>query len=147
MATQEALSELIHAQREGILATIAVDACPQLSNILYVADPSDHLVPISTTADRMKSRNLARDSRAALHVGGGDFWKFVVGEGTATLSEGRDAAIDELRTVHSASYGDVGEREAFAAELIAHRRLVIRLQIGHLYGVMATGARRPNPKE
>lgn len=29
---------------------------------------------ISTTSDRAKGRNLARDSRAALHVSGDDFW-------------------------------------------------------------------------
>ena len=40
---------------------------------------------ISTTADRLKARNLARDPRAALHVSGQDFWNYAVAVGDVTL--------------------------------------------------------------
>jgi hypothetical protein len=44
--------------------------------------------------------------------------------------------------VHSAFYGPQDE-DAFFAEMITRRRLVIRLGLEHVYGVMASGGRRP----
>jgi PPOX class probable F420-dependent enzyme len=117
-----------------------------MSNVLYVVDTADPLIRISTTADRLKARNIARDPRAALHVSGSDFWHYAVAEGGATLSEvaaeAGDAATDELFSVHSAFYGTL-DRTQFDNEMIANHRLVVRLQVAHLYGVMATGGRRP----
>jgi PPOX class probable F420-dependent enzyme len=144
--TQEQLWELVAAERHGILATVKRDGLPQMSNVLYVVDATSRLVRISTTEDRVKARNLARDPRGALHVSGADFWHYAVAEGAATLSDAAaepgDAATDELFTVHSAFYGTL-DRTQFDNEMIANRRLVIRLRVDHLYGVMATGGRRP----
>ena len=127
------------------MATIGPSGRPQLSNVLYVVGPG-RLVRISTTADRVKAKNLARDPRASLHVPGEDFWHFAVAVGTATLSEVAaapgDAAVRELAEVHSAFYGEL-DQDHFAAEMIAARRLVVRLSVEHLYGVLATTGRRP----
>lgn len=148
MASEAELWELVASGREGILATIGRSGRPQLSNILYVADSAARLVRISTTAERVKACNLARDPRASLHAAGDDFWRFAVAEGTATLSgvaaQPGDDATRELRAVHAAFYGDAPDEQAFFAEMIDARRLVIRLQVEHLYGVMATGGRRPD---
>ena len=46
--------------------------------------------------------------------------------------------------MHSAFYGPQDE-EAFFAEMITRRRLVIRLGLEHVYGVIAAGGRRPLP--
>ncbi len=88
MPSQEELWALVASHREGILATIGPSGRPQLSNVLYVAGPG-RLVRISTIADRVKAKNLARDPRASLHVPGEDFWHFAVAVGTATLSDAR----------------------------------------------------------
>jgi PPOX class probable F420-dependent enzyme len=82
MASEDDLWRLVAAGRQGVLAT----GRPQLSNVLYLADAARRVLRISTTARRVKARNLARDPRAALHVSGGDFWQYAVAEGTATLS-------------------------------------------------------------
>jgi PPOX class probable F420-dependent enzyme len=149
LATEKDLWQLVMSQREGVLATVARDGRPQLSNVLYIPDADTRVVRMSTTADRVKAQNLARDPRAALHVSGQDFWHYAVAEGDVTLSGVAsvpgDDACRELVEVHAAFYG---EQDADAAypDLIAARRLVVRLQVGHLYGVMTTAGARPVPR-
>jgi PPOX class probable F420-dependent enzyme len=148
MAAETELWDLIASGREGVLATIRRGGLPQLSNVLYLPWPGGRTVRISTTADRLKARVLARDPRAVLHVTGDSFWAYAVAEGHATLTPTAAAPGDktcrELLEVHSAFYGPQDEGEFFA-EMIARRRLVIRLDLEHVYGVIATGGRRPLP--
>jgi PPOX class probable F420-dependent enzyme len=138
--TPDYLWEFIAGRKQGVLATIKPDGMPQLTNILYVPDADERVVRISTTADRLKARNVLRDPRAALWVGGDDFWHFAVAEGRVTVSEVAatpgDAATDELHAVHS-TFSPVASREALDAELIRDKRLVVRLHVTRLYGVMA----------
>jgi PPOX class probable F420-dependent enzyme len=148
MATETELWGLITSRREGVLTTIRRDGLPQLSNVLYLPGPGGRTARISTTADRLKARILARDPRAVLHVSGDNFWAYAVAEGHATLTpaavEPGDAACRELLEVHSAFYGPQDE-DAFFAEMTARRRLVIRLALDRVYGVIAPGGRRPVP--
>ena len=146
MPGQDELWELVAGNQQGVLATIKQDGSPQLSNVLYVADPATRVIRVSTTADRVKGRNLARDPRAALHVSGEDFWHYAVAEGPVTLSAVAeipgDDAIEELLEVHSYFYGEI-DRATFDEEMITHQRLVVRLEVTHLYGVMVKTGRRP----
>jgi PPOX class probable F420-dependent enzyme len=146
MATETELWELIASRREGVLATIRRSGLPQLSNVLYLPEPGGRTVRISTTANRLKARILARDPRAVLHVTGDNFWAYAVAEGHATLtlpaSEPGDEACRELLGVHSAFYGPQDE-DAFLSEMITRRRLVIRLDLDRVYGVITAAGRRP----
>jgi PPOX class probable F420-dependent enzyme len=85
--SQDDLWALVAARQQGMLATVTGDASPQLSNVLYVPDAAARAVRISTTADRAKARNLARNPQAALHVAGDDFWQYAVAHGAVTLSD------------------------------------------------------------
>ena len=147
MPSEDELWALVADESRGVLATVARDGRPQLSNVLYVADPRCRVLRISTTANRVKARNLALDPRAELHVTGRDFWQYAVAEGTTTLSAVAatpgDDACRELLAVHSAFYGEQ-DPAALDQEIIANGRLVVRLQISHLYGVIATGGRGPS---
>lgn len=129
---------MIAGTRQGVLATIAADGRPQMSNVLYVWDPDERVARISTTADRAKVRNLRRDPRAALHVSGRHFWQFAVADGAVTLSdvaaEPGDAATRELLEMHGFHYGQLDEDD-FYRQMIAARRLVVRLQARRIYGV------------
>jgi PPOX class probable F420-dependent enzyme len=129
---------LIAGNRQGVFATVAADGRPQLSNVLYVWDAATRTARISTTADRAKARNVQRDPRAALHVSGDHFWQYAVAEGAVTLSaaaaEPGDEASRELLDVHSAFYGTLSEAE-FYPQMIAARRLVVRLHVARVYGV------------
>jgi PPOX class probable F420-dependent enzyme len=124
--------------RQGVLATLAADGRPQLSNVLYVWDGAGRTARISTTADRVKARNVRRDPRAALHVSGDHFWQYAVAEGTVTVSEVAaapgDPAVRELLALHTVFYGTLDE-DTFAAQMIAARRLVVRLHVSRIYGI------------
>jgi PPOX class probable F420-dependent enzyme len=137
-AFDEKLLAIITGQRQGVLATIAADGRPQLSNVLYVWDDAERVARISTTADRVKARNLRRDPRAALHVSGGHFWQYAVADSAVTLSERAaqpgDEAVRELQAMHAEHYGEQDEVQ-FAAQMIAARRLVVRLHVRRVYGV------------
>ena len=129
---------LVASHRQGVLATVAADGRPQLSNVLYVWDAERRTARISTTADRAKAANLRRDPRAALHVPGRHFWQFAVAEGPVTLAdvaaEPGDPATRELLELHGAFYGKPGE-DTFFQQMIAGRRLVVRLHVHRVYGV------------
>lgn len=148
MATEDDLWQLVEGERQGVLATVAGNGRPQLSNVLYIPDAGGRVVRMSTTADRVKARNLGRDPRAALHVAGRDFWHYAVAEGSVTMSAvasaSGDEACRELLAAHSALYGEL-DPDAFYPEMIAARRLIVRLRVTHLYGVMTTAGRRPLP--
>jgi PPOX class probable F420-dependent enzyme len=148
MAAESELWDLIASGREGVLGTVKRGGLPQLTNVLYLPEASGRAVRISTTADRVKARVLARDPRAVLHVTGDSFWAYAVAEGQAThtpaATEPGDAACLDLLEVHSAFYGPQDE-DAFFAEMITRRRLVIRLGLKHVYGVIGSGGRRPLP--
>lgn len=141
--------QLVLRERQGVLATVARDGRPQLSNVLYQPAADSRVVRISTTADRLKARNLARDPRAALHVPGQDFWHYAVAEGDVTLSAVAavpgDDACRELLAVHAAFYGEQ-DADSVSADMIVARRLVVRLQVSHLYGVLTTAGARPVPR-
>ena len=145
-AEQDELWALIAGRRQGVLATVSTDGAPQLSNVLYATDPDTRLVRVSTTADRAKARNLARNPRAALHVAGDDFWQYAVAHATAEVSPVAttigDAGTDELHAVHSSFYGAL-DRAAFDEEMIHNRRLVLRLHVSRLTGVITSAGRRP----
>lgn len=147
MTTEDDLWDLVAARREGVLATISRDGRPQLSNVLYVVDDATRVVRVSTTANRLKARNLARDPRASLHVEGDDFWHFAVAEGRSELSgiatEPGDDAETELGAIQAAFYGPLHELASFDREMIENQRLVVRLHVMHLYGVLSSSGRRP----
>jgi PPOX class probable F420-dependent enzyme len=139
MSDQDALAALVASRSQGILAAVKRDGHPHLSNVLYVWDAQERVARVSTTAGRVKARVLRRDPHAALHVSGDHFWRFAVAEGTAELSgvatEPGDGACRELLELHSAFYGDL-EEDAFFAQMIAAERLVVRLRVTRLYGVL-----------
>jgi PPOX class probable F420-dependent enzyme len=138
VSADDKLLGLIETSRQGVLATIAADGRPQLSNVLYVWDAAERIARISTTADRAKARNVLRDPRAALHVSGDHFWQYAVADGAVTVSavaaEPGDEACRELLATHRAFFGDLDESE-FYPQMIAARRIIIRLHVGRVYGI------------
>ncbi|MEW2296396.1 PPOX class F420-dependent oxidoreductase [Streptomyces sp. NPDC006743] len=135
--SDQALSDLLAKQRFGTLATVKRSGHPHLTTMLYSWDPEARVVRLSTTADRVKVKHLRRDPRAALHVQGGDVWSFAVAEGTAETSEATtvpgDAVGRELLAMIPAAAKPEDE-DAFLAQQVAERRVVIRLAVERLYG-------------
>jgi PPOX class probable F420-dependent enzyme len=131
--------EFARERHQGVLVTLKRDGRPQLSNVAYAVGP-DRVVRVSVTTDRAKTANLRRDVRASLYVGRDDFWAYVVLEGTAELSpvctSPDDATADELAALYRAVRGeDHPDWAEFRRAMVAERRLVVRLRVGHAYGM------------
>jgi PPOX class probable F420-dependent enzyme len=140
MADEQLLLDLIAANQQGVLAAITRAGYPHLTNVLYVWDPVKQIARVSTTADRVKGRILRRDPRAALHVAGAHFWSFAVGEGDTELSAVAqtpgDEACSELLEVHASFYGEIKDKDAFYRQMIEAKRVVVRLRVNRVYGVL-----------
>ncbi|WP_159767536.1 pyridoxamine 5'-phosphate oxidase family protein [Streptomyces sp. HM190] len=135
--SDEALSGVLGAQRFGTLATVKRDGHPHLTTMLYSWDPGSRTVRFSTTADRVKVGHLRRDPRAALHVQGGDVWSFAVAEGEAEVSgtttvPGDAVGRELLGMIPRAERPE--DEDAFLRQLVAERRVVVRLRVNRLYG-------------
>jgi PPOX class probable F420-dependent enzyme len=139
MPAEERLLDLIAARQQGVLAAVLRNGYPHLSNVLYLWDPARRIARISTTADRVKAQALANAPRAALHVAGDHFWSYAVANCDAELSDVAatpgDEACRELLEIHSAFYGTL-EESTFFTQMIEARRLVIRLRVKRVYGVL-----------
>jgi PPOX class probable F420-dependent enzyme len=140
MADRAALEALIAENRQGVLATIHADGRPQLSNILYLWDAERKLALITTTASRVKARNLARDPRCGLHVDGGSFWTYAVADGEAEVSAKAEAPGDEicreLLPLYTALMGAPEDEGEFFAKMVAEERLIFRFRYSRLHGVI-----------
>ncbi|MFE5243496.1 MULTISPECIES: PPOX class F420-dependent oxidoreductase [unclassified Streptomyces] len=132
-----ALSELLARQQFGTLATVRKSGHPHLTTMLYSWDPEARVVRLSTTADRVKIQHVRRDPHAALHVQGDDVWSFAVAEGTAevsaiTTAPGDAVGRELLSMIPTAAKPE--DEDAFFEQLVAERRIVIRLRVERLYG-------------
>jgi PPOX class probable F420-dependent enzyme len=135
--SDQALSDLLGRQQFGTLATVKRSGHPHLTTMLYNWDSEARIVRFSTTADRIKVVHLRRDPRAALHVQGGDMWSFAVAEGEAEVSQittvpGDAVGRELLGMIPQAAKPE--DEDAFLEQLVAERRVIIRLKVGRLYG-------------
>ncbi|MFJ1808789.1 MULTISPECIES: TIGR03618 family F420-dependent PPOX class oxidoreductase [unclassified Streptomyces] len=135
--SDEALSELLGRQRFGTLATVRRTGHPHLTTMVYSWDADARIARFSTTADRIKVQHLRRDPHAALHVPGSDVWSFAVAEGEAEISEVTtvpgDAVGQELLDMIPVDARPEDE-DGFLTQLVAERRVVVRLKVDRLYG-------------
>ncbi|CAL9473144.1 pyridoxamine 5'-phosphate oxidase family protein [Streptomyces griseomycini] len=135
--SDQALSDLLGEQQFGTLATVKRSGHPHMTTMVYSWDPGARIARFSTTADRVKVGHLRRDPRAALHVTGGDVWSFAVAEGEAEVSAvttvpGDAVGRELLEMLPQAARPE--DEDAFLEQLVAERRLVIRLKVDRLYG-------------
>jgi PPOX class probable F420-dependent enzyme len=131
--------EFARSHRQGVLTTIRKDGRPQLSNIMYAVDGAG-LIRISVTATRAKTKNLQRDPRASLYVGGDNFWAYAVIDGPAELTpvaaDPNDATVDELVELYRAMAGEHDNWDEYRAAMVADGRLVVKLTPTSAYGML-----------
>lgn len=136
--SDEPLRKLLRSQHLGVLATLLPDGGPHLSTITYAIDEASTLVRISITDSRIKTRNLRRDPRAALHVTGDTPWAWATAEGTAELSsvaaDPHDETVEELVSYYRAVRGEHPDWDDYRRAMVAEKRLVLRLPVERLYG-------------
>ena len=133
------LLALIADNSLGVLATLKRDGRPQLSNVTYHFDPRTLTVEISITEARAKTRNMRRDPRVSLHVSSDDGWAYAVAEGDAELSAPAaapdDDTVDDLVNLYRRIAGDHPDWDDYRRAMVTDRRVLMRLQIRHLYGM------------
>ena len=126
---------------QSVLVTLRRDGRPQLSNVLHAVF-DDGTLGISTTADRAKARNLAREPWAALHVTRPDFWAYAVIEADVELmpvaADPDDAVADKLVEHYRLLLGDHDDWPAFRAGQVADRRLLALLRPTRAYGMLSS---------
>ncbi|WP_372343784.1 TIGR03618 family F420-dependent PPOX class oxidoreductase [Streptomyces sp. KL116D] len=134
--SEQELQQILKEGKFGVLASVRATGHPHLSTVLYHWSQGDRTLRISTTEDRLKPRQFRADPHAALHVRRDD-WAFAVAEGeaevTAPTVEAGDAVGRELLDM-AREFVDEGAEDAFLAEAVAERRVVIRIKVTRLYG-------------
>ena len=138
MDLDDALSAA-RATHQSVLTTLKRDGRPQLSNVMHTVDDAG-LIRISTTADRAKARNLAREPWAALHVNGQTFFSYAVLEGSVALSpvaaDPADEVADELVDLYRTIAGEHDDWDAYRRAMVEEGRLVVRLTPERAYGML-----------
>ncbi|WP_067433133.1 PPOX class F420-dependent oxidoreductase [Nocardioides jensenii] len=138
MELDEAL-ETARRTRESVLTTIRRDGRPQLSNVLHAV--GDHgTIRVSTTGNRAKFNNMAREPWVALHVNGDNFFSYAVIEGTAALSsiaqDPDDDVVDELVDLYRALVGEHDDWNAYRRAMVDEGRAVVTMTPTRAYGML-----------
>jgi PPOX class probable F420-dependent enzyme len=115
--------------RNAVLITIRRDGRPQSSDIAMSV--RDGIIEISVTGDRAKTRNLARDNRAVVHVTNPGSWSYVSFDGTVELlpvtTSTDDATADALVGLYERIAGEAHPNwDEFRQAMVDEGRLVIR---------------------
>jgi PPOX class probable F420-dependent enzyme len=139
MSAEDRIYAFAASRNLGSLATLKRDGRPQLSNVAYTFDPQTRIARVSVTDDRAKTRNVRRDPRVSMLVSSQDGWSNVVLEGDAELSavatQPNDATVEELVDIYRKVGGsEHPDWDDFRRAMVADRRLVLSLQVTHVYG-------------
>ncbi|MBB5085103.1 pyridoxamine 5'-phosphate oxidase family protein [Nonomuraea endophytica] len=124
--TTRELEQLLEDQQFGVLATVKRNGHPAMSTVLYRWSAAEQVIRISTTADRLKARQIRNDPRVALHVRGDNVWSFAVAEGEAQVT---DQPEELLRFA-----GQVDDAAAFLEQQAREQRVIIKIPVSRLYG-------------
>jgi PPOX class probable F420-dependent enzyme len=114
-------------RKHAVLITIRADGRPQSSDIVYVVVNGSFV--ISITADRAKTRNMARDPRAVLHLSDPASWSYLSFDGTVELTPPAqapdDATVDALVAYYQAvNGGPHADWAEFRQAMVDEQRLV-----------------------
>ena len=95
----------------------------------------------TTTADRAKHRNLARDPRCSLLVSHADWRPFLVLEGNATVLSQDNTPAEELRVAfrevfRAAAGKDHPNWDEYDRVMVEDRRVIVIVTPEHVYGTV-----------
>jgi PPOX class probable F420-dependent enzyme len=123
--------EFLRQHSQAILATIRKDGRPQLSNVLAVY--RDGKLLVSTSTDRAKYWNLARDPRATVLVLGDNFWQYLVVNGTASFTHLPEARLPLREYYEAASGGPHPDWEEYDRAMVAEKRVLVSISVDSTY--------------
>jgi PPOX class probable F420-dependent enzyme len=122
---------------QAVLITLRADGSAQSSNVLTAFNGD--VFRVSVTAGRAKTRNLARDPRAIMHVLGGNFWGYAsvvcsARLGTVSTRAGDQAGEDLLRLFNDVSEAPHPNPEEFFDVQVKEQRLLLSLSAESISG-------------
>ena len=101
-------------------------------------DPANRTARVSVTANRAKTKNLARDPRATLQVMGDSPWVYAVADCDAELgpvtTRPDDQGAEDLVALYRAVQREHPDWDEFRQAMIDEERQVLTLHVTHLYG-------------
>ena len=133
----EDVSQFISQNHNAVPTTFRRNSMPQMSIVTVGAYGEG--TGFTTTEDRAKLHNLARDPRCSLLISKSDWWGYVVLEGRArVLRRGHadDSELAEaLRGIYRAASGTEHPNwEEYDQSMIDDRRAAIIVVPDHVYG-------------
>ena len=129
--------EFVSASHQAVLTTFRRDGAAQMS--IVTVGPYGDGAGFTTTEDRAKLHNLARDPRCSLLVSKVDWWGYVVLEGHANVLRRGEADDDELRDALRGIYRAASGQEhpnwdEYDQAMIDDRRAAIIVVPERIYG-------------
>ena len=133
----ESVIEFVSENHQAVLTTFRRDGAAQMS-IVTVGSYGDG-AGFTTTEDRAKLHNLARNSRCSLLISKADWWGYIVLEGRAKLLRRGEADEAELRDAlrgiyRTASGQEHPDWEEYDQSMIDDRRAAVIVVPERIYG-------------
>ena len=133
----ENVIEFVSENHQAVLTTFRRDGAAQMS-IVTVGTYGDG-AGFTTTEDRAKLHNLARNPRCSLLVSKSDWWGYVVLEGHAKVLRRGESDDDELRDAlrgiyRAASGQEHPDWDEYDQAMIADRRAAVIVVPERIYG-------------
>lgn len=129
--------EWLAPRHQAVLITLRADGSAQSSNVVTAFDGD--VFRVSVTAGRAKTRNLARDPRAVVHVLGDNFWGYASVRCSAHLGQvsaqaGDGPGQDLLRLYDDISSAPHPNPQEFFDSQVAEQRLLLSLTAESISG-------------
>jgi PPOX class probable F420-dependent enzyme len=133
----ERIGRWVRDRHQAVLVTLRSDGCPQSSNVVFAFD--DGQFRVSVTTDRAKTRNLRRDSRAALHILGPAFGSYAsirvaAAVGPQSCAPGDAVGVRLLEVYERITGAPHRDPEEFFRAMVDERRLLLTLRPVSLTG-------------
>ena len=129
--------EFVSANHQAVLSTFRRDGAAQMS--IVTVGPYGDGAGFTTTEDRAKLHNLARNSRCSLLVSKSDWWGYIVLEGNAIVLRRGESDDNELRDALRGIYRSASGQEhpnwdEYDQAMIDDRRAAIIVVPERIYG-------------
>ena len=127
----EKVRRFLENHRDAVMATTKKDGMPHVARI--GVGLVDGKLWSSATQDRVRTKHLRRDPRAALMVMGDDRWQWMGLETTVTILDGPDAPQLNLKLYRTLA-GEPDDVDEYLEAMVKEKRLIYEFEILKSYG-------------
>lgn len=132
-------TDFLSNNHNAVFSTFRRNGAAQLS--IVTAGPYDGAVAFTTTANRVKHRNLTRDPRCSLLVSHDDWRPFLVLEGNAEVLSQDNTDAEALRVAfrdvfRAAAGKEHPDWDEYDRVMVEDKRVIVVLRPEHVYGTL-----------